>query len=132
MFLMYLYMVMASRYVLKPLHTRKVLMSMRFRMIPSWGRFAFLKRGEDWVLMSLRSEASWLGTRMEVFWKTSIGRTMACGGLTEEPYTARDRILPAMLEDPPMGLVPTPKECRTRIMLDFGILIISTTGLFSA
>ena len=30
------------------------------------------------------------------------------------------------------GLVPTPKECRTRIVLDLGVFIIHTTGLFSA
>ena len=69
---------------------------------------------------------------MEVLWKTSLGRTMTCGGLSEEPSPTRDRILPAMGEDPPMGLVPTPKECKTRIVIDLGIFIIPTTGLFSA
>ena len=53
-------------------------------------------------------------------------------GLSEEPYPTRDRILPAMGEDPPMGLILTPKECRNRIVLDLGILIIPTTDLFSA
>ena len=43
-------------------------------------------------------------------------------GLAEDPFG----------EDAPMGLVLTPKECRNRIMLDFEMLIISMTGLFSA
>ena len=57
---------------------------------------------------------------------------MACGGLAEGPSPTRDRILPAMGEDTPMGLVLTSKECRTRIVLDLEILNIPTTGLFSA
>ena len=57
---------------------------------------------------------------------------MACVGLAEEPLPKRDRILPAIGEDPRMGLVPSPKECRTRIVLDLGIFIIPATGLFSA
>ena len=57
---------------------------------------------------------------------------MDCGGLKEEPLNTRDRILPVMGDDTPMGLVPTPKECRSRIVIDLGILIIPTTGLFSA
>ena len=69
---------------------------------------------------------------MEVLWKTSIGRNMACVGLVEDPYPTRDSILPEMGGDPPMGLVLTPKECRTRIVLDLGVLVIPTTGLFSA
>ena len=68
---------------------------------------------------------------MEVLWKTSLGSTMACGELVEELSPTRDRISPDMGEDPPMGLVPTPKECRTRIVIDLGILIIPTFGLFS-
>ena len=55
-----------------------------------------------------------------------------CGGLEDDPFNTRDRILPAMGEDPPIGLVSTPKECRTRIVLDLEILIIPTTGFFSA
>ena len=55
---------------------------------------------------------------------------MSCGGLAEDPFPTRDRILPEMGEDTPMGLVPTPKECRTRILIDLGILIIPTTGIF--
>ena len=54
--LMRLYMVMASRSVLKPSYTRKALIGMILRMIPSWGMFAFQKRGNDWVCMSLRSK----------------------------------------------------------------------------
>ena len=66
---------------------------------------------------------------MEVLWKTSFGSNMACGGggLAEETFPTRDMILPLMGEDPPMVLVPTTKGCKTRIMLDLGILIISTT-----
>ena len=56
---------------------------------------------------------------------------MTCGGLVEDPSPTRDRILSEMGEDTPMGLLPTPKECRTRIVLDLGILIIPTSGLFS-
>ena len=56
---------------------------------------------------------------------------MVCGGLAEESYTTGDRILPEMGEDPPMGLVLTPKECRTWIVLDLGVLIIPTTRVFS-
>ena len=55
---------------------------------------------------------------------------MACGGLAEDTSPTRDRILPAMGEDPPMGLVLTQKECRTRIVLDLGILIIPTIAFF--
>ena len=69
---------------------------------------------------------------MEVMWKTYLGRTMSCGGLAEETSPTRDRIFPEMGEDPPMGLVPTTKECRTQIVLDLGILIIPTTALFLA
>ena len=69
---------------------------------------------------------------MEVSWKNYLKRTMYCGGLEEEQLPTIYRILPAMGEDHPMGLVLTPKECRTRIVLDLGILIIPTTGLFSA
>ena len=43
--LMHLYMVMASRYVFKPLYTRKHMMGMSLSMIPSWGMFVFLKGG---------------------------------------------------------------------------------------
>ena len=57
---------------------------------------------------------------------------MDCVGLAEEPLPTRDRILPAIGGDPRMGLVPTPKECRTRIVLDLGVLIIHATGFFSA
>ena len=57
---------------------------------------------------------------------------MACGGLAEEPLPTRDRIFPEMGGYPPMGLVLTPKEYRTRIVLDLGIFIIPATGLFSA
>ena len=57
---------------------------------------------------------------------------MPCGGLSEHTFPTRDSILPAMGEDPPMGLVPTPKEFRNRIVLDLGIFIIPTTGFFSA
>ena len=42
-------------------------------------------------------------------------------GLAEDPFG----------EDAPMGLVLTPKECRNRIMLDLGILVIPKTGFFS-
>ena len=84
------------------------------------------------MLLILFLIASWSFTRVEVLWKTYLGRTMACGGLAEEPFPKIDRILPAMGEDTPMGLVLTSKECRTGIMLDLGILIIPTTGLFSA
>ena len=96
------------------------------------GDIFILKRGNDWVLMRLHSKASWLGTQMEVLRKTFLGRTMAWGGLEEDTLPARDSILTDMEEDPPMGLVPTPKKCRTRFILDFGIFIITTTGLFSA
>ena len=34
-------------------------------------------------------------------------------------------------EDPLIGFVPTPKKCRTRIVLDLGVLMVPTTGLFS-
>ena len=68
---------------------------------------------------------------MEVFWKTSLGRTTVCGGLSEETPPTRDRILLSMGEDPPMGLVLTQKERRTRIVLDLGILIIPTIDFFS-
>ena len=37
-----------------------------------------------------------------------------------------------MGEDTLMGLVPTSKECKTLIVLDFGVLIVPTTGLFLA
>ena len=49
---------------------------------------------------------------------------MAWGGLSEEPSPTRDSIFPAMGGYPHMGLAPTTKECRKRIMLDLGILII--------
>ena len=70
------------------------------------------------MLLSLCSKSYWSGTRMEVLWKTSLGSNMACGGLAEELLTTRDRILPAVGEDPPMGFVPTPRKCRTHIVLD--------------
>ena len=73
---------------------------------------------------------AWLG-RLDGI-EPSLGRTMDFGGLEEGPFPTRDRILLVMGGNPPMGLVPTPKECRTRIALDLGILIIPTTGLISA
>ena len=45
MVLMRLYIVMASRYVLKPFYTRKAMMVISLRMIPSWVRFVFFKGG---------------------------------------------------------------------------------------
>ena len=84
------------------------------------------------MLLRFFSEASWPSNQMEVLCNTSLGSTMACRGLEEDQSTTRDRILPDIGEYPPMGLVPTPKECRSRIVIDLGILIIPTTGLFSA
>ena len=55
---------------------------------------------------------------------------MDCGVLSEDPLPTRVRILLAMGEDPPMGLVPNPKEFRTRIVLDLEILTIPATGFF--
>ena len=69
---------------------------------------------------------------MDVLWKISLGRTIACGGLLEDPLTARDRILPATGEYPPIGFVPKPKEYMTQIVLDLGMLMITTPGLLSA
>ena len=50
---------------------------MALRMISLWWRFGFLKRGNALVLMILCLKVSWFGTRTEVLWKTSLGRTMA-------------------------------------------------------
>ena len=82
------------------------------------------------VCIFLKGERLGVATRMEVLWKTSLGGTMTCGGIEEEPSPTRDRTLPDMGGDPPIGLAPTPKECRTWIVLDLWILIIPTTGFF--
>ena len=84
-------------------------MGMILRMIPSWVKFSLKKGGNDWVWISLGSKSFWWGTRMEFLRKTSLGRTMAWCGLSEETFPTRDRIFLVMGEDPPMGLVPTPK-----------------------
>ena len=64
---------------------------------PLIGEVCILKRVNDWVLMSLRSKSSWLDTRMQVLWKTFLGRTMAWGGLAEDTLPARDILLTEMV-----------------------------------
>ena len=61
------------------------------------------------MLMRLRLKEYFSGTRVEILWKNFLGRTMAWDGLAEEPSPTRYRILPVMVEDLPMGLVPTLK-----------------------
>ena len=59
-----LYIVMASRYVLKPSYTRKAPIVIDFKMIYLLWTFALLKRIKNWYFMILRSKASWIGTQI--------------------------------------------------------------------
>ena len=70
-------MLMVSRSELNTPYTSKAMLGVALIMISSLCRLDFLKRDDDWGLMSLCQKVSWLGTRMEVLWKTSLGRTMA-------------------------------------------------------
>ena len=61
-FLTRLYIVMASRSVLKPSYTRKDPIVIDLKMIYSLWTFALLKRGNAWEFMILLSKASWVCT----------------------------------------------------------------------
>ena len=95
------------------------------------GSVVFYFTRSDIMSLAVSDPAQKKGVPCSFWYCAEKGWGMAWGGLAEYPSPAIYRILPDMGEYPQMGLVPTPKECRIRILLGFGILIIPADGLFS-